>query len=214
MIMNTKTKIYLTAFVTMLAAAFFTGAQAQNSTARYGIKGGLNVSNLYSNTVTDENARIGFNAGLYGQILSSEAFAIQTELLYTTKGSQADYNSAFGNQNVKFNLNYLELPILAVFKLGSAAEIHAGGYASYLLNANINYTGAFANGTDQINRDNLKSGDAGLVAGFGLNFGSVQVGARYNYGLVEIANTQAAKDLLGNSKNSAATVYIAFNLNN
>jgi hypothetical protein len=183
-----------------------------NPTARVGIKGGLNVSNLYVNDVDDENARFGFNAGFYGQILSSETFAIQPELLFSTKGTQADYGGIV-NSTVKFNLNYIDLPVLAVIKLGPSAEIHAGPYFSYLVNANIDYSGNIGSGNDEINRDNLKSYDWGWSGGLGLNFGGVQIGARYNYGMVKIADSEGARQLLDNSKNSVAQLYIAFNFN-
>lgn len=179
---------------------------------RMGIKGGLNLSNLYVDDVNDENARIGFNAGFYGQILSTDVFAIQPELLYTTKGSENEYDGII-DQTVKFKLNYLEVPLLAVFKLGDVAEIHAGGYGSYLLGANVSYSGDIANGGENLDRDNFKTFDYGLVGGLGLNFGDVQVGTRYNYGLVKIAKTDNAKTFLGDSKNSVAQVYVAFNLN-
>lgn len=213
--MNTKSKIRLIALLTVLTVMASSALMAQsdpNPTARVGIKGGLNVSNLYIDDVNDENARFGFNGGLYGQILSSEAFAIQPELLFSTKGSQADYGGLV-NSTVRFNLNYLDLPVLAVFKLGPSAEIHAGAYASYLLSANIDYSGNIGNGTETINRDHLKSFDYGLSGGLGLNFGPVQVGARYNYGLVKIAETNAARSILGDSKNSLAQLYLALNLN-
>jgi hypothetical protein len=177
-----------------------------------GVKGGLNVSNLYVDDVNDENSRIGFNAGFYGQILSNEFFAIQPELLYTTKGSENEYDG-FVDQNVKFNLNYLEVPVLAVFKLGKVAELHAGGYGGYLLGANVKYSGDVFNGGEDLDRDNFNTFDYGLVGGLGLNFGDVQIGTRYNYGLAKLAKTDNAKDILGDSKNSVANVYIAFNLN-
>ena len=182
-------------------------------TARAGVKAGMNVSNLYINDVHDENARIGWNGGFYGQILSSEAFAIQPELLYSTKGSLADYSGFFINQKVRFNLNDIDLPVLAVFKLGRSAEIHAGGYASYLVGANFDYDGNVLNGVDELNRDHFKSYDYGLSAGFGLNFNAVQIGARYNYGLVEIADSNTARTYVGDSKNSVAQLYLALNLN-
>jgi hypothetical protein len=183
-----------------------------NPTARVGIKGGLNVSNLYIDNVNDENARFGFNGGLYGQILSTEAFAIQPELLFSTKGSQADYGGII-NSTVRFNLNYLDLPVLAVIKLGPSAEIHAGAYASYLLSANINYEGNIGSGTERLDRDQFKTFDYGLVGGLGLNFGAVQIGARYNYGLVKLADSNNARNMLGDSKNSVAQLYIALNMN-
>jgi len=195
--------------VTLLAPSLDTSVFGQ---ARAGIKGGLNVSNLYIDDLDDENARYGFNVGLFGQVLASETFAIQPELLYSTKGSKAFYEGIV-DQTVKYNINYLDLPVLAVFKLGESAEIHVGPYASYLLNANISYSGDIINGDDEIDRDHLKSFDYGLVGGFGLNFGAAQVGARYNYGLAKIADSDAAELVLGDSKNSVAQLYISLNLN-
>lgn len=208
--MNTKNKtLPIILIITLFSLALIHPIQAQ--TNRAGIKGGLNASNLYINNVTDENARLGVNVGVFGQILSSEVFALQTELLFSTKGSRDQYTGLF-NQEIKYNLNYIDLPVLAVFKIGEAVEIHAGGYASYLLSANISYKGALANGVDEIDKDNLKSYDYGLVAGLGVTFGSTQFGARYNYGLVQLADSNSAKSLIGDAKNSCAQLYVAFNV--
>lgn len=183
------------------------------STARAGIKGGLNVSNLYVDEVDDENARFGFNAGFYAQIFSSEVFAIQPELLFSTKGTKTMYNNVIqGNGSTKFNLNYIELPVLAVFKLGDAAEIHFGPYWGYLLGANISRNGD-TNTFQELDRDSFRSWDFGLAGGLGFNFGAAQIGARYTYGLREIADSSSARSQLGNAKNSCAQLYIAFNFN-
>ena len=209
--MNTRNikLLSVVTIVTLLATSLANDVFAQ---ARAGIKGGLNVSNLYIDDLDDENARYGFNIGVFGQVLSSETFAIQPELLFSTKGSKAFYEGII-DQTVKYNLNYLDLPVLAVFKLGESAEIHIGPYASYLLAANVSYSGDIANGDYKIDKDHLKSFDYGLVGGFGLNFGTVQVGARYNYGLVKIADSNAAELFLGDSKNSVAQLYVSLNLN-
>jgi hypothetical protein len=193
-----------------------TGAQAQRS-PRVGFKGGLNLSNLYVNEVNDENARIGWHAGVYTQLLSSEVFAIQPEINYSTKGTGITFVNDLNNidHDVKFNINYLDIPILAVFKLGKAAEIHAGPYWSYLLNASIrNMNGDSNNEFTSIDRDNFDNWDYGLVGGIGFNFGKgAQFGARYNYGLNNIANSRGARALLGDSKNQVAQLYLSFNLN-
>ncbi len=197
--------------ITLFSLAINLQGVAQ-SNKRVGIKGGLNVSNLFIDNVTDENARLGFHVGLFGQIFSSDVFAIQPELLYSTKGSKAHYSSGSLNQDVQYNLNYLDLPVLAVFKLGESVEIHAGAYASYLLNANISYKGDIANGADEIDKDNLSSYDAGLSGGLGFNFKAVQVGVRYNYGFVQIADSDLARTAIGNAKNSCAQVFLSINL--
>jgi hypothetical protein len=196
-----------------------TKAQAQE-TPRVGIKGGLNLSNLYVNETDDENARFGWHAGFYTQLFSSEAFAIQPELNFSTKGTGITYayagpNGVMVDHDQKFNLSYIDIPVLAVFKLGTAAEIHAGPYWSYLVHADIrNNEGDPNNEFDTVDRRNFDDWDYGLVGGIGFNLGkSAQLGARYNYGLNPIANTAAAKSILGNAKNQVAQVYLSFNLN-
>ena len=208
--MSTKLKLLTIFFIAGSAGMIScTNAVAQ---MRAGIKGGLNVSNLYIDDVDDENARYGFNVGVYGQLFSSDVFAVQPELLFSTKGTKAEYGGNFFDQTIKFNLNYLDLPVLAVFKLGESAEIHVGPYVSYLLNANISHDGDLGSGVDDLDKDNFKSFDYGLSGGFGLNFGNLQVGARYNYGLAKIADDDDAEIFLGDSKNSVAQIYVALNL--
>lgn len=192
----------------------FTDSQAQF--ARTGFKGGLNLSNLYANDVDDENARIGWHAGFYGQIFATEAFAIQPEVNFSTKGTgvtRVDATSV--RYESKFNLTYIDIPVLAVFKLGEVAEVHAGAYWAYLLGANIRNN---KNDPDNIfttqDRKNFDDWDYGLVGGIGFNLGEgAQLGARYNYGLNEIAESAGARRLFGNSKNQVAQIYLAFNFN-
>ncbi len=195
-------------------------AQAQEM-PRVGFKGGLNLSNLYVNDVDKENARIGWHAGFYGQLLSTEAFAIQPEVNFSTKGTgityaRADNNGVTVDYDTKFILNYIDIPVLAVFKLGRAAEIHAGPYWSYLVSAQVRNKGVNPNNqfTD-LDRKNFDNWDYGLVGGIGFNLGKgAQLGVRYNYGLNNIAKSSPAKALLGNSKNQLAQLYLAFNFNN
>lgn len=194
-------------------------AQAQER-PRVGFKGGLNLSNLYVNDVDDENANIGWHAGFYTQVFSSEAFALQPEINYSTKGTGVTYgvigtNGVNINHDQRFRLQYIDIPVLAVFKLGRAAEIHAGPYWSYLVGAEIrNKDGNPSNEFDTIDRKNFDNWDYGLVGGIGFNLGeSAQLGVRYNYGLNEIARSAGAKAFLGNAKNQVAQLYLAFNLN-
>jgi hypothetical protein len=180
---------------------------------RAGIKGGLNYSNLITDNVNDRNARFGFHAGVYGQLFSSRAFTIQPEVNFSTKGNKVEYNNGIIDQETKFNLSYIDIPVLAVFKLGRAAELHAGAYWAYLVGANIDSDGDLDGDFTKLDRDNFDKWDYGLVGGLGFNLGKgAQLGARYNYGLNEIGHSAGAKRLLGNTKNSVAQVYLAFNL--
>ena len=202
-----KKKFTITIILTAILAVTNLSTKSQEISG--GIKAGLTMSNLYvdEDDIDDENARFGFHAGLFGQIMFMETVGLQTELLFTTKGTEVVYGGFF-DQTVSFNLNYLDLPVLVVFRPLEMLEFQAGPYLGLLLNSNVKYSGVI-DGTDEIDRDNFNTLDYGIGAGVGLNFGMVQVGIRYNLGLQEIAKTDIAKSLLGDSKNSYGQLYIA-----
>jgi hypothetical protein len=203
-------KIILTALVALMAGTSFY-AQAQER--RAGIKGGLNMSNLYvdNENLNDENARIGYHVGFFGEVISTPLLALQLELTYSTKGFRSVYDG-FISGEYNFNLNYIDLPVLAVVKLGTL-ELHAGPYVSYLIGANVKTEGPLGAGYRELNRDNFNTLDYGLAGGVGFNFGEIQIGARYNYGLKEVAKNQSSRDYLGNSKNQLAQLYLALPIN-
>ncbi|MVM34641.1 outer membrane beta-barrel protein [Spirosoma sp. HMF4905] len=214
--MNHSTKILFAVAMLTAGALIFnsTDASAQGKT-RVGLKGGLNASSLFydSQGATNKNERIGFHLGVFSQIPVSEFFAIQPELLYMTKGASATYNViGFTGKNT-FKLNYAELPVLATFKLGQAVELQAGPYVSYLLNSNINSNGDFGNGSSALNRDNFNKVDYGIAGGLNLYFGKAFIGARYEQGLQNIANSGAANTILGNAKNGVGLLSVGFSVN-
>lgn len=80
--------------------------QLKAQSARGGIKAGANFSNLFIDDVDDENLRFGFHAGVYGQYLEEgSTLGLQTEILYSTKGTTATYNCFGINGENKFNFN-------------------------------------------------------------------------------------------------------------
>lgn len=214
--MKKSIKTLVAAAVLATGALFLSAsdASAQNR-VRTGIKGGLNASSLFydSQGVSNKNERIGFHAGVFTQIPAGEFFAIQPELLYTTKGAAADYNIVgFTGQNT-FKLNYAELPVLATFKLGQAVELQAGPYVSYLLNSDLTSNGDFGTGRGAINRDNFNKVDYGIAGGLNVYFGKAFIGARYEQGLQKIVNSGAAQTLLGNAKNGVGMLSVGFSIN-
>lgn len=225
--MKKSMKTMLTAAVLMTGASLLRtpDVQAQDmqsrsgmsgGAVRAGVKGGLNASSLFydSQGVSNKSERIGFHAGVFAQIPAGEFFAIQPELLYMTKGASADYNVAgFFNGTNTFKLNYAELPVLATFKLGQTVELQAGPYVAYLLNSNINSNGDFGTGSSAINRNNFNKVDYGIAGGLNIYFGKAFIGARYEQGLQRIANSGAARTLLGNAKNGVGLVSVGFSLN-
>lgn len=201
-------------FATLFAAPLVSHAQMDDS--RIGIKGGLNISNFYRDNVGDQNARFGFNLGLFTELAVGESFSIQPELLLSTKGNRATYGADDGvldlvgaEGEVKTNLTYIDIPVLAKVTFGEVINVHIGPYASYLIGANASTEGDLASGSQELNRDNFKAWDYGLAAGLGVDLEAVTIGARYNLGLANIAKTTAADLILDNSKNSVLQFYVA-----
>ena len=194
------------------------------SQVQIGVKGGLNLSNLYIDTdeIDDENSRLGYHAGGILKLNVTDYFAIQPEVLYSTKGTKAEYN--FGDllgedvtAEYDFNMNYVDVPILAVVTISDILELHAGPYFGFLTNAeattdaDLGGFGDFEENSD-LDDDNFQQIDYGASVGAAVNFGGAQVGARYNLGLTDIQDSEMAEQLLGDSKHSYAQVYVSFML--
>ncbi len=182
---------------------------AQMDDSRIGIKGGFNASNFYSNDVSDQNMRIGFHVGVFTEIAFAESVSLQPELLLSTKGNRATYNIAGLDGEVKTNLTYIDIPVLVKVTLGETLNLHIGPYFSYLIGANASSDGDLGSGSDDLDRDNFKTWDYGLAGGIGVDLEAVTIGARYNLGLADIAESTAAKAVFDDSKNSVLQAYIA-----
>ncbi len=177
-------------------------------TVNHGIKGGLTTSNLYIDIddLDDENARTGFHVGVYSQYVLG-GVGIQPEVLFTTKGSEAEFTGII-DQSVSFNMSYIDVPVLLTLRPFPFIEIHAGPYAGFLVHTNIQFEGTIE-GETELDRDHFRTVDLGLSGGVAFNLAAVQIGARYNLGLTEIAESNAAQVLLGDSKHQYLQVYLA-----
>ncbi len=196
----------------LLALSLLAGVTAFAQGPAFGIKGGLTYSNLYANDVDDDNGRIGFNLGLMGRTDPTQPIGLQLELLYNTKGETYTYNSLLLDQETKLNTSYLDMPVLLSLRAGEALEVQLGGYAGLLLGSNVSTSGDLGDDTEELDNDNFKSVDYGLAGGLAFNAGRAQVGARYYYGLAEIADSDASEAVLGDAKHSFAQVYLGFGI--
>ncbi|KAF2341403.1 porin family protein [Flavobacterium tistrianum] len=209
---------FLSALTLFLTASFgMLHAQNNNVDTEFGVKGGFNMSNLYGSgdDVDDNNILYGFNAGVYATLPISDFVAIQPELLFTTKGSKLEYNSAFASGDAKFRLNYIELPLLVRVNVTKNFNIHAGGYASYLVSSKVSGNGTVDFDQD-IDTDDLNKFDAGISAGVGVDFNPISIGLRYNYGLTTVGKERTVAGTtytFPDAKNSNLTLYLSYKLN-
>jgi hypothetical protein len=168
--------------IIVLSAIFictFVSAQKtkQDEGIKLGIKGGLNVASLMGD-VEDLGIRTSIHAGLVAEIIVSDNFSIQPELLYSGQG--ATYTGSTPGF-LRYKLDYITLPVLAKFPIASNLSLETGPQVGFLISAKQKTNDSNAK------IPNAKTIDFGLNAGlnYELNNG-VFFQARYNLGLTDI----------------------------
>jgi len=203
----------------LLTASTAFGQQQQTSAepnlkAKFGIKGGFDLTTLYSSDVSTNHMKAGFDAGVFAKLPVTRGFSIQPELLYSLKGAKSTYsNFVQGSGEYRFNLGYIQLPVLAVVNLAPNFNLHLGGYAAYLVNSNIKNVDNNGNleSATELNTSDFNRWDFGLVGGAAFDIENVTIGARYNYGLSEIGKSGSVSgDLTKGMKNAGFSFYVGF----
>lgn len=209
-----KTKT-LTTSLLLLLMVWGSSSIAQESSV--GIKGGLNLSTISTDVGSDKNLIPGFHLGVFNKFAFSETFALQPELLFSTKGLKINYDeTAIVDGETRFNTYYLDLPIYLVFNLSEAFQIQAGPYLSYLLSAKVktdaDVLGFFEIDTEkELDRKNFNAFDYGVSAGISFNLDPMVIGANYSMGLNPVAKeNEPSRHMLGEGKNSVIQVFAAF----
>jgi hypothetical protein len=205
---NSKNLIFASLVLGLMS---FTGMQAQEKIASYGFKGGLNFSNLYTDTLDDNNVLTGFNAGLYAKFPITNSIAIQPEINYTTKGAELVYNNAIIQGTAKFNVNYIEVPVLLVANITENFNVHVGPYAAYMVSGKTTNDSNFSSSQRELDTNDFNKFDAG---GVGIDLDAVNFGVRYNYGLTKIGKDDSSSNFISSdAKNSVLNVYVGLRLN-
>lgn len=182
--------------------------------ATFGVKGGANWSDLWVKEVDidDQNGRLGFHLGLFGRFASPGSLGFQIEALYDQKGTTLRYNRNMIDQETTYKFDYITAPLLVVIPLGEVMELHAGGYAGYMVLSEVRTSGDLGEASFDPKDSSFNGFDYGLTGGLGINLGLAQIGARYNHGLAEIADNDISRSVLGEAQNAAAQVYLTLAL--
>jgi hypothetical protein len=151
--------------------------QIVKSQIQFGVKGGLNVTdlNIYGPNVTSGiKAGIDFNAGILANIQVSESFFIQPEVVYSAQGGSVKDSSG----TLKYD--YINVPVLLQYHLSSGLFFESGPQLGFLLSSNYN--------TEHLNlnvKDQSKTTDFSWAFGVGYKFTGINLGLdlRYNLGI-------------------------------
>ncbi len=184
-------KIKLSLVIALLAIVSLVGAQNTS----FSIKGGLNMSNFYGDELSDKSMKTGFHAGIGADFEFAPNMAIQTGLLFSSKG--AKYTTDILNSELDVTANFIQLPLHFAYKIdvmpGTRVVLHAGPYIAYGIGgkAKVNISGENITETDTFDSDfGLKNFDSGLGLGVGAEFGRILVDLGWDMGLVNLSRAE------------------------
>ena len=192
---NLKQLIMKKIFVAIVALIGLGSLQAQN--VKYGLKGGLNIANL---NVSGEaspsmNSIVNLHIGAFAEFKINNKVAFQPELLYSMLGYK--YIQIINVEGTNYDTNntlkfaYLNIPLMFKYYPQSQFYFEAGPQLGLLTSAKVDVdVVGFGSGSDDV-KEFFKTVDFGMNVGLGYNFSkNVLVGARYNFGLSNIADTE------------------------
>lgn len=167
-------KITLASLTLLLVFA----ASAQQ--ARFGFKGGLNVSHLNNNDVEEFGSRLGYNVGFLAHIHVNRDVAVQPEIVYSSQGTR--YTVSNGEHEL--HLDYVNIPVLLQFMFAGGVRFETGPQLGFLANVKDTRRGEE---TGNFTTDDFKSVDVSWAAGLGyVSASGLGIDARYNFGLSNI----------------------------
>lgn len=209
---NSKISLVLVFFFAVIQ---ITTAQ-EKSEYKLGFKGGINFTNVGTTTGVSNKSLTGVHFGLFAKLPITNSFAVQPELYFTTKGGELTYQNVVVDGTAKFNLNYIEVPVLAVFKIFPGFNFQVGPYASYLVSSKVkNVNEVSFNFEDNIQSGDFNKFDTGVMAGFGIDVNSVEIGVRYNFGLLKVGKDKTylgTNYIFPDGKNSAINAYVSYSI--
>jgi len=204
---------HLVLFLFLNVAVSYCKAEDDNP-MEIGLKFGFNISNLYTTDSSTSDISMGMNTGAFIKMPISTTLAIQPELCLTVKGSTIRFNSANLDGTVRFELTYLEIPVLLVLKSTKHLNFQVGPYLSYLMNANVrNVRDIHLFDYEQnLNLYQFRRFDTGLIIGAALVVHSITVNVRYSYGFIKVGKEQVISGnsyTIPNTNNGVLSVHMS-----
>ncbi len=195
-------KLFLAAILVISGSS----AMMAQSDLAFGIKGGVNFSNLTGDgfgEFDDDSARTSFNLGAVLEIPVSEKFAVQPEVFYSGQGF--DLVQRDNDQDTEFQLDYINVPVLAKIYLVQGLYLEAGPQVGFLVESKVDGP----NGELNFNEDNFNDIDFAGAVGVGYKFnGGLYLNARYTQGFTDIYDGETGDNSTKNGVFAASLGFI------
>ncbi|WP_281232067.1 porin family protein [Flavobacterium gelatinilyticum] len=172
---------------------------------KFGVKGGVNITNWTAESEVNVKSKTGFNAGVIAEIKLSDKFDVQPELLYSTLGTKftnlpAEFDGDYYMLSTDWKLSYIVVPVMFKYNISEKFNVEAGPQIGFLTSAKfekIKMEGVSLGSSDA--KDMFQTVDFALNAGLGYNLTeNVFFGIRYGFGLSNITKREYGDSKLQN----------------
>ncbi len=162
----------------MTAAALLMAASTTFSQANFGVKGGLNLYKVTADEGDEADMKAGLHLGVLAHIHLSDQWALQPEVVYSMQGAKSEVDG----DDVKFNANYINVPLLFQFMFDNGFRLQAGPQLGILASAKAK------SGSTSIDvKDGMNSIEFSVPVGVGyISPSGFGVDLRYHLGLSNI----------------------------
>lgn len=167
----------------------------------WGVDAGASSSNINEKSeysgINDGSAIIGPQVGVTVLSPINERLSLEGGLRYAGKGNKTSFEDSDGEENYNYSdktrLNYLDVPLLARYKVGQGGfGVYAGVQPSLLLSAKRKSEGTGSENQTADVKDSYKSLDMAGSVGVGYAFGNgFQINAGYDHGFTNIADNNS-----------------------
>ena len=164
-----------------------------------GVKAGLLTSNVTGTPEGWENSksyRTTFAGGVVLNYAFNEAFSLEPELLYFSKGFVSNLYEGFVDVDVTASFDYMELPVLAKYTFLPGKKfrpcVFAGPSFAYSIASELEISAGIASGSADISSLTHTTDFGGILgAGFGCEAGSglLTFEVRYQRGFTNVITT-------------------------
>ncbi|MDF2438425.1 MAG: hypothetical protein K0Q95_2801 [Bacteroidota bacterium] len=181
-----KNKSIITALF-LSCAAIVNAQESSNETdnrekLQFGIKAGLNYSNVYDENSEDfrADAKFGAAAGVSLAIPFGKYLGLQPEALFSQKGFKGSGMMLGNEYSFTRTTTYIDFPLQLAFKPSEFFTLFAGPQYSYLLSQRDVFTNTSTSfiQENEFKNDNIRKNVFGAVGGLDINLKHITLGAR------------------------------------
>lgn len=224
-------KTHIIAFVILLSGLTY----AQESPIKFGVKAGMNLSNLSGDTENPQS-KIGYQIGITLDYKLTDNFFLHSGVDYTNKGYKEKAETiteveegmeiTVSNARLTIDANYLQLPIhigyVAYRSNSTNIYFTTGPYIAFGVGGKTKITGLasipeydlrnefFSTKVNTFRKGMLKDLDLGFGAGIGVEYNKLDFKIGYDFGLINIYSPLENEDQSLKNGNAYLTIGYKF----